>query len=281
MPSMAFSVHIFVLLLLPLAMPAVGSDDAGPLSLEQSAGQEQAAIYSRANALRLNAHTFSGNVLRKPMDEHAEHWVVSFCPNWWEPCQNLALPFDQFSVEWERRLNTRLLTKKVRFATVDCATDKVLCNQQRVEQYPTVHHYHRGKRAATWVGGRTSDVEKLAKFLTKRLSNAAADAAATALPTGGGAAAAPAAAARSLRDRLVPGDRAIDLTLIIVVLSLNTWAVFSNPRLWQLSSGASKDTSKGAAASAASAASPSAASSRSVQRFLPRDWGVPGASMEL
>jgi len=278
MPSMIASIPILVLLALSSVTQAAGSDDADSLRLGDAAEREQAASHSRANALRLNAHTFSGNVLRKPMDQHAEHWVVSFCPNWWEPCQDLALPFDQLGLEWERKLNTGLLTKGVRFATVDCATDKVLCNQQRVEQYPTVHHYHNGQRVATWVGGRKTDAEKLAKFLVRRLGAAVAT---TAPSTHGGAAEAPAAAAKGFKERLAPGDGAIDLALIVAVLSLNMWAVFSNPRLWQLSSGASKDTSKGAAASAASAASPSAASSRSVQRFLPRDWGVPGASMEL
>jgi len=279
---MTASFHLLLLLALSQAMSAVGATDADPLIMGDAAAQEQAATLSRANALRLNAHTFSGNVLRKPMDEHVEHWVVSFCPNWWEPCQNLALPFDQLGLQWERKLNTGLLTKTVRFATVDCATDKVLCNQQRVEQYPTVHHYRHGKRAATWVGGRATDAEKLAKFLVKRLGAEA--------PTGS-VEAAPASAARgrSLRERFAPGDRALDLALLAAVLCLNAWAVFSNPRLWQPSFGASQDTSKCAPASTASAAwatgsasaTSTADSPRSVQRFLPRDWSERRASMEL
>lgn len=266
-------------LLLALSLVALArSQPDGPLDLGDDAGKDEVAASTRVNALHLNAHTFNGNVLKKSADLHVEHWLVSFCPNWWEPCQNLAMPFDQFGLQWERKLNTELLTKKVRFATVDCATDKVLCNEQHVEQYPTVHHYHNGKRVATWIGGRKSDAEKLAKFLDKRLGSAVKAAPSTEDRT-------LEATRTSIMERLKPGDRAIDFALVVTVLSLNAWAVFTNPRLWQQSApGMAKESCCGAAPAAPPATAvplASAAQPRSVARFLPEDWSGPSGSIEL
>jgi len=260
-----------------VVLVTVGSQEPNTVIIGEDASQER-VVSGRVNALPLNAHTFGGNVLRKGKDEVVEHWIVNFCPNWWDPCQNLALPFDQFGVEWERKLNTELLTQKVRFATVDCATDKVLCNQQHVVQYPTVHHYNRGKIVSTWMGGRASDAEKLRRFLDKRLGKTA-----EVLPP-------PEVMAidrPSLAARLVPGDRAIDFALVLLVLSLNAWAVFNNPQLWQKSAAGAFEEPAAAPKQAAAVSAPEAAddgaSARAagVARFLPEDWRGASQSMEL
>lgn len=252
---------------------ASGDDEV--VNMRESSEEEQAVTPSRTNALRLNAHIFDGNVLLKPTESPVENWIVSFCPSWWEPCQNLAVPFDQLGLEWESNLNTELLAKKVRFAAVDCATDKVLCNQQNVEQYPTVHHYVLGKRAATWVGGRASDPEKLAKWLRKRLS----------APQGAPAAPAGKKAAPAKRASELLGDRAVDVGLVLFVLALNAWAVFSNPRLWQQSGAAKSETPAPApaaeAAEARAEAERAAPEVRRVNRFLPEEWAAQPSSVEL
>jgi len=277
MPCVPVTRSSLLMLLGFAVLVTVSSQEPNTVIIGEEAAQER-AVSGRTNALPLNAHTFAGNVLRKGADEVVEQWIVSFCPNWWDPCQNLALPFDQFGVEWERKLNTELLTRKVRFATVDCATDKVLCNQQKVAQYPTVHHYRKGKIASTWVGGRASDAEKLRRFLDKRLGKTA-----EVLPP-------PEVMAidrPSLAARLVPGDRAIDFALVLLVLSLNAWAVFNNPQLWQKSAAGPFEepaaASKQAGAVSARAVAEDGAVPRpsGVARFLPEDWRGACQSMEL
>merc|ERR1719350_1608534 len=49
---------------------------------------------------------------------------------------------------------------------VDCATEKELCNAQGAMDYPTVHHYQKGKRLDAFVGAAND----LARWLEQRLS---------------------------------------------------------------------------------------------------------------
>jgi len=242
------------------------SEEQNQVSIQQGQpAEEPIAKAGHGNALRLNAQTFVGNVFTT---ELTEHWVVGFCPNWWEPCQNLQLPFDQMSLDWERKLNTALLSKTVRFAVVDCATDKVLCNEQEVEQYPTVHHYHKGKRVASWRGGRKNDAEQLAKFLTKQLAKRVVTE--------------PEEPAEGLAQQLLPGDHAIDLCLVLFVLSVNIWAVFSNTSLWQKPTEAALEEPCVEAVQAPEASSMESASNvKSVERFLPQEWNVDRNGIDL
>jgi len=277
-PACCANLHAFLALLL---LATAGGQDAGIIDISEVGDKEHREVSERANSLRLNAHTFHGNVFHG--GDHIEQWVVSFCPNWWEPCQNLALPFDQFGLEWERKLNTELLTKKVRFATVDCATEKVLCNEQGVQQYPTVHHYQEGQIASTWVGGRSSDAETLAKFLRKHLRRV------TEAPPPTEAKALEHTSTDGLVARLAPGDCAIDFVLIVFVLSLNTWAVFNNPQLWQKSQTgaceepalASKQPGPAPTPAAHPAVGAAAARREGVVRFMPEEWREACSSMEL
>lgn len=129
-----------------------------------------------AISAKLNSHNFGGNVLRGE-DEQPQnlHWVVNFCLDWWQPCQNIAAPFELLAQEWEGKLNGDLLTNTVRFATVNCATDKVLCNEQDVSGYPSIFHYTGGQNAAKWVGGRKNDEQSLRKWLFKQLDGISLD----------------------------------------------------------------------------------------------------------
>merc|ERR1719321_1384100 len=74
----------------------------------------------------LNRFTFPGNVLRGTGDA-VEHWIVMFCSGWHEKCQSLLPSYELLGAQWEDKLNTGFMGSKVRFAKVDCATDKVLC----------------------------------------------------------------------------------------------------------------------------------------------------------
>lgn len=91
----------------------------------------------------------------------AEQWVVLFCVDWWEPCQEIRRTFRASATQLERVLNAdRLLTPAVRFAEVDCAGDKALCNEHKVEWYPTVVHFSAGERQAAWEGSGPQAVAK-------------------------------------------------------------------------------------------------------------------------
>lgn len=72
--------------------------------------------------------------------------MVAFCASWWEPCEELHVIFEQLAAKWQGKLNTQDFIAKVRFATVDCATDKVLCNEEHVTVYPTISYYKDGQQ---------------------------------------------------------------------------------------------------------------------------------------
>eukprot|EP00441_Pelagodinium_beii_P025131 CAMPEP_0197653312 /NCGR_PEP_ID=MMETSP1338-20131121/34978_1 /TAXON_ID=43686 ORGANISM="Pelagodinium beii, Strain RCC1491" /NCGR_SAMPLE_ID=MMETSP1338 /ASSEMBLY_ACC=CAM_ASM_000754 /LENGTH=266 /DNA_ID=CAMNT_0043228365 /DNA_START=92 /DNA_END=889 /DNA_ORIENTATION=- len=93
----------------------------------------------------LNSVLFAGNALQR-LGGGSEEWIVAFCPSWWEPCGNLEQIFSEEAVSWQARLNSDDFSAKVRFAKVDCASDKVLCNEQGVESYPTIAHYLEGQQ---------------------------------------------------------------------------------------------------------------------------------------
>mmetsp|Transcript_20148 Transcript_20148/g.56740 ORF Transcript_20148/g.56740 Transcript_20148/m.56740 type:complete len:262 (+) Transcript_20148:112-897(+) len=241
------------------------------------AAPEQEAVVSASRfgpVVPLNRRTFGGNVLE---GTHVDHWVVLFCVDWFEPCQEAFAPYMSLAEEHSKRLNQgSLLRDVVRFGMVDCAVDKVLCNEQSVQQYPTVHHYQGGKRVATWVGGRATDAEKLAKFLNKHLGSAAV----AAKPQE--ALASEGSEAGGLAVRLVPGERAVDFALVALVLALNAWAVFNNPQLWQKPAagavqGPSASKDPGMPQHKADEAS---VHREGVARFLPEGWSST-PSMEL
>jgi len=127
----------------------------------------------QASVLSLNHVTFPGNVLQSLDSEklHAANWIVAYCPSWFEPCQQHAPDFAKLAALWQRNLNKDLFTLEVRFATVDCAIDKVLCNEQNVDGYPTLIHYQGGEAKAKWMGrgdAKTSS-QKLAAWIQKRM----------------------------------------------------------------------------------------------------------------
>jgi len=96
---------------------------------------------------RFNQVTFDDNVIKS---NWTDHWVVLFCVDWYGPCEELSQPYRALGKSHEEKLNNGLFSNTVRFAEVDCATDKVLCNEQIVDDYPTIVHYNKGERVARW-----------------------------------------------------------------------------------------------------------------------------------
>lgn len=136
------------------------------------AAQDPEVIELYNPVLQLNKFSFHKSVLQERGSEVA-HWIVMFCPTWYEPCQALQPLYRQLSEQWQDRLNTGLLSTEVRFANVDCATEKELCNTQKVGMnYPYVAHYKEHKKVAFWKGKSfKSDQKRLGEFLQKELGS--------------------------------------------------------------------------------------------------------------
>jgi len=230
----------------------------------------------------LNRHTFHGNVVHPKNDDRVTHWIVNFCPSWWTPCQSLAGPFADMAEEWESRLNTEIVNLNIRFATVDCAVDKVLCNEQGVDGYPTVHRYTKGKRSATWVGGNQQDKERLANWLIQKMASTSKSAEASKSK---------AAAKPTVETSL--SDSGLDLLLVVFVLAVNFWVVAGNPQLWQKQPEAEARASQPTTATSTTPTSLPATSNKEpsnkseerntvgVARFVPKEWAVQHQGMEL
>jgi len=112
----------------------------------------------------LNRVTFAGNVFTNPEGAGPEGWVVLFCVDWYEPCQHFQNTFDSTAIELGGMSDDEVLSRTTRFAQVDCASDKVLCNGQDVGAYPTVVHYRRGGRAGEWSQSGRAPEKEAASF---------------------------------------------------------------------------------------------------------------------
>merc|ERR1719195_165162 len=230
----------------------------------------------------LNRFTFHGNVVHPTNDGRVTHWIVNFCPSWWEPCQNLAGQFADMAEDWESRLNTNMVDLNIRFATVDCAVDKVLCNEQGVDGYPTVHRYTKGKRSGTWVGGQHKNKDHLAKWLTEKMN-----------ATNKSLKASKSKAAAEPTEESTLRDWGLDLLLAVLVLAASFWVVASNPQLWQKQHAAEARAFEPTVATITTPTSPPATGNKErsngseernavgVGHFLPKEWAVQHQGMEL
>jgi len=107
----------------------------------------------------LNRVTFYGNVQDEM--EHVQHWVVLYCVEWYNACELMRQTYLDLASSYERALNTNaLLQLPVRFAEVDCQVDKVLCNEQHVDWYPEIVHYHRGDMVARWTADEKASIKE-------------------------------------------------------------------------------------------------------------------------
>jgi hypothetical protein len=96
---------------------------------------------------RLNRVNFNSTLEHSGISD----WIVFYCTSWWVGCQHQISHYRALAVPTEAAVNTALLSKQVRFAVVDCAVDKPLCNEQGVYNYPWTVHYHKGQQNSVWV----------------------------------------------------------------------------------------------------------------------------------
>lgn len=114
----------------------------------------------------LNRHTFNSTVQQDLVD----HWIVLFCVDWLEHCQSLWHDYRRMASHWEKVMGpaaSSWQTTAVRFAEVDCATDKALCNENKVEMYPSLIHFKGGKFDSEWElsSGATSLSRDVSKWV--------------------------------------------------------------------------------------------------------------------
>jgi len=234
--------------------------------------QEQGAATSSSRfsqVLPLNRQTFDGNVLE---GDRVDNWVVFFCVDWYQPCADMVFDYFLLAEVHSNTLNQNSLFRDVvRFATVDCTVDKVLCNKQDVEMYPTVVHYKGGKPVRSRSGSRGS----LEKWLAKEL------------PSGGEAGAAAEA------PLLSEAERALALRCIAAfaaLLALFVWSVGQGADLWLAYTMARsrqhpdqhlKRRSEAPRQPAPVAAAAAAAAGGGLARRLPQDWARERAGVVL
>jgi len=244
--------------------------DALPVNEADASGEVGNDPY--ASLVLLNDVLFNPNVMATKDVDSAEHWMVYFCPTWWEPCRKLLEPFAMQSTEWQSTLNDGLFHKQVRFARVDCASHKPLCNKQGVENYPTVHHYHRGNLVQSWSANGRNDEKRLQKFIDGEVKPL--------LP-------ASEVLGKSGDLRLIANDmtmlsndRWIDFAVVLAILGLNFWNVCRSPTLLKKAPHESSAVEPSIIASASDTVP--ASSAQAVERLMPEDWSLArGESMEL
>jgi len=150
-----------ILLLLIAVAPVssvVGAGGAGDLSVSGGSGDapvvevDAAKTFVRSDPMQsvrmLSRHSFKASVSQ----ENVDNWIVFFCVDWYEVCQHMWQDYRAAAVQWEHNLVTASSWQNtaVRFAEVDCATDKALCNENNVQSYPSLVHYKGGKFSSAW-----------------------------------------------------------------------------------------------------------------------------------
>jgi len=79
--------------------------------------------------------------------------VAFFCVDWMEQCEALQEDFRRFGRALADDLNgDSILEPRIRLVEVNCAEDKVLCNRQQVDAYPSMIRYVHGAREQVWEG---------------------------------------------------------------------------------------------------------------------------------
>jgi len=134
----------------------------------RESGVAQSHTDIRMHVTHLNGLLFDGNVLQASGGA-TESWVVAFCPSWWDGCQQMQQHLSKAAATWHSRLNADVFSAGGRFAIVDCATDKPLCNREGVETYPTIAHYGQGQQLGQISLSARTMKSKLEKWITSQL----------------------------------------------------------------------------------------------------------------
>lgn len=152
-------------------------DEPQESSLEQSPESPDTVISVQTGkkitpetVVDLNRFNFHNNVLREGHDQ-PQHWIIRFCHDWYEPCDELTDIFKQSAIEVETMLNANdRFQTTVRFADVDCSTNKPLCNEVADYHFPQIIHFHEQKRLTDWKGGGNTqaNAQRFLKWVAMR-----------------------------------------------------------------------------------------------------------------
>jgi len=265
---MVFSCLASILLLLTLPLrvsPAIITVKEGISAEHREEPDFDVSLFKPL--VRFNKVNFDKSVLNHS-NNGVRRWAVLFCLDWFDTCAAFDRPFMEFATGWEGRLNIDLLSTEVRFATVDCATDRVLCNEQGIHQFPNVVLYQECSAMASWTstGSLKQITASLISWGYKHFN--------------------PILAGRSMGKEgtdkdvafldwawsLVPGrnDFGLDMLSLISVMAFNAWVVSRNPELRP------EFTLCKAPKDPAYSAEP-----QSIARFLPKDWVSERPHIEL
>jgi len=229
----------------------------------------QDEYFSKSSVLVLNKYIFDENVL-VGNDNGVQHWIIFFCVSWWEGCQGMETPYKAFASQWHDELNTDLMLNEVRFAAVDCAVDKVLCNEQGVQDYPTVGHYYQHRPISAWSdrSGFKKMTQKLGKWLEGRLGHLRVGRVAVDEEID-----APRTPQTTLeRAKAAMPDGALDFAVLILAILGNAWVV---------SRRVTPSTTKKASKANEQVSSADSAAQSSISRLLPDEWAKERKSIEL
>lgn len=257
---------------------------ANPVIEDREAAAPPSNAWGQYNSsvLKLTSTILYGNLLREDTDR-VRNWLVLYTLPWFEPSAKAMPRFAELAHSWEGALNNAsVFSLQVRFASVDCASDKPLCNEMEVDHYPLVRHYRAGQVVASWKGrGKEEDLARLAKFLEKQLASAAAESAAD---VDGHLDAEDQGVLAMLSEYLAPAsDVALDWLLVLTVLAVNVGLVARRAlhgHLLDVDGDAGPAQLKGGEqqhdgerhAGAAAAEAEVQESLSGVQRLMPDDW---------
>mmetsp|Transcript_162507 Transcript_162507/g.296704 ORF Transcript_162507/g.296704 Transcript_162507/m.296704 type:complete len:268 (-) Transcript_162507:41-844(-) len=267
---MSLSVAFAAVLLHTLSNAATAFIGAKDGETEEKKPDAEQTVKLDDPILRLNRFSFHKTVLEENGNQ-VKNWIVLFCPAWFEPCQALEPHYAAYSRQFEEQLNGALMSTTVRFAAVDCATEKALCNTQDIGmEYPQVLHYKEHKKVAVWRGRSLErDNATLGKFLNQELASQEND-----------------SEPEIDEEEDIEKDHEArkDLLLIFAAIAGNAWLISrssasSNESHRSPEAAAQPPTAKQAASVPVSCAS--AADSESTARLLPKEWARDRASIEL
>lgn len=164
-------VCLFAVILVTLP---TGATSDGIIEDSDEEGEIEQKVRMLSATAKFNRVSFAGAVLERDRI-FTEHWIVKFCVDWYSPCTGEFLEtYQSRSADIERQYNSGIGAfdpRVIRFVEVDCGSDKVLCNEEQVGDYPTLVHYHRGEPISKWTsGGRAAKMtEKSVQWVNKRL----------------------------------------------------------------------------------------------------------------
>eukprot|EP00746_Dinoflagellata_sp_MGD_P002940 gnl/MRDRNA2_/MRDRNA2_105742_c0_seq1.p1 gnl/MRDRNA2_/MRDRNA2_105742_c0~~gnl/MRDRNA2_/MRDRNA2_105742_c0_seq1.p1 ORF type:complete len:463 (-),score=96.65 gnl/MRDRNA2_/MRDRNA2_105742_c0_seq1:75-1463(-) len=117
----------------------------------------------------LSRFNFHNNVMTR-RDDEVGNWIIRFCHDWYSPCERMLPAYKTMARDVEKQLNQNSMKTVVRFAEIDCSTDKPLCNDQGAESFPKLIHYHRGQQMSAWEGasGKERDVKEMNEWMASQ-----------------------------------------------------------------------------------------------------------------